>query len=194
VAGREGDRPFMTAWLAGSLTGGDGIVADFRGFTGPGLRWERAAQGGIALAGLVTAIEAGRDFFGPGSGSPGVAGLMLPLLAGAALSVASPLLRKPVYVAVTERQLIVVQMHRRWPPDLVLASSPFGALQVAATDLAGRRTLTVTAAGGSARTPLRVTALGRRGRFDVAVAALIARGGQLTTGTERHAAPREASP
>jgi hypothetical protein len=186
VANRAGERAFMTHWLASSLTGGDQIVADLRAITGPGLRWDLLIQPVLGIAAVIGAVSAWRDLVsGPGSESHlALAATMIPLLAGTGWSAVTALTRRPVYVAVTERQIIVVQMRSRRKPVRVLVAAPIGGLHLTATSRLGRRSLTVTDAdgrvlplAGRGRGALRMSAIGRRPRFDDAIAAAVARGG-----------------
>jgi hypothetical protein len=183
VADRGADRAFMTAWLAGPLTGGDRIVADVRGYTGPSLRWDLALAAPLALAG---ALEALRNLFGGApSDKPALAAVLL-LLAGSVWSTCSVALHRPVYVAVTERQVIVVRMRRQSEPVRILLAAPLGALRLTTTDRLAQRSVTCAAAdggalliGGKPRTRLRVKVHGRRARFEDVLSAILAQGGAV---------------
>jgi hypothetical protein len=91
------------------------------------------------------------------------------------------LIRKALYVAVTERQLTLVQMNLSRQPVRVLASVPIGAASLTT----GRRSLTVAAMDGSplqigrkARARLKIRITQRQARLE-AVAAAVAVGGGM---------------
>ncbi len=181
---RAGDRAFMTLWLADSLTADEQIIAELRGLTGPSRVWD---LGAIILLSVPSEVSAWHDlFYGAAPGRPDLAMLaLLPAAAGAA-TFASAVLRKTVYVAVTERQVIVVRMRNRSTPDRVLLAAPIGALRLTTTSRLGRRAVTCTAAdggalliGGKYRKRLRLTAIDRRPRFGEALSAIRAQGGSV---------------
>jgi hypothetical protein len=174
------ERAFMALWLAGSLAADEHITADLRGYTGPNLRWDL----GMLLLTVPGAVAAWQNFFGPGQAPPDVGLAMLPLALATAWTFASAAIRKIIYVAVTDRQVMVVQMHGHCRPTRVLTAAPIGGLRLTTTDRLRLRTVTWTAAdggpllaGGKQRRRLRFTVRGRQSRLDDALGAVRAQGG-----------------
>jgi hypothetical protein len=186
VADRAGERQFMTLWLAGSLSADEQIVADFRGFAGPS-RW--LDLGPTLLLSMLSGVgtwNAWHDFYGSATGRPNLAAAVLVPAAAFGLSLGSIALRKIIYVAVTERQIIVVRMRARSRPARVLLAAPIGALRLTTTNRLGDRTVTCAEANGGAlmidgkqRARLRLRAVGRRSRFDGVLSAIRAQGGSV---------------
>jgi hypothetical protein len=176
------EREFMTQWLAGSLSADEHIIADLRGIAGPGRRFD---LGTVALLALPDVFAAWHDYFyGTAGGRPGLAVIILLPAAAGAITFASAALRKIIYVAVTERQVIFVKMRKRSTPDRVLLAAPIIALRLKTTDRLGQRTVICTAADGGAllidgkcRRRLRLAAMGRRPGFGEALNAIRAQGG-----------------
>ncbi len=177
------DRGFMAQWLATSLETDEHIIAGFRGFTGPSRLWDLGF--GIPLSAL-TGISVWHDYFyGAPRAEPDIAAAVLLPVVAFAVIVASAALRKSIYVAVTDRQIIVVQMSGRSRPHHLLFAAPIGSLRLTTTDLLGQRSITCAAADGGALliggtyVRLRLRAVGRRARFDGALAAFRAQGGSV---------------
>ncbi len=183
MANPERDRAFMAMWLGGELASGDRIVADLYGFTGPSLRWDCLQAPIVAAA----AIGGWHDlFYGPLlSGS--AQGLIA--LLGVACSVLSGTLahaRKRVYLAVTDRQVVAVQMRTRKHPVRLLFSRPICSVQLTTRDGLLVRTIIWSSADGSTISVagkdgarVRLTTRGRRARFDDVLAAVRAQGGAV---------------
>lgn len=178
-----GEREFLTHWLAGSLGADEHIIAAFRGYTGPSARWDLAAA---TLVPALTVAAAWHDLFGgPVSVRPDLAIAMLLSLAPIAGATASIVWRKPVYVAVTEWQIIVVRQRGAEKQARLLAAAPIAALQLTTNRRLARRTMTLAAtdggllARGRYRARLRITAICRWSRFDEAIDAIRALGGSV---------------
>jgi hypothetical protein len=177
------DREFMTQWLAGSLTAGEHIVADFRGFTGPGRCWD---LGPTLFLSMLSGINAWHEYYAPSVGRPYLATVVLVPAAAGALTFGSIALRKSICVVVTSRQIIVVQMRGRSRPHHILIAAPIAALRLTTTNRLGQRAMTCAAAdgrplpvGGRDRARLRLRAMGRRSRFEDARDAIRAQGGSV---------------
>jgi hypothetical protein len=173
---RAARQAFLGTWLADSLEPGDRLVASVEGY----IRQSRAREivsGAVVLAGIYPgwldwASHSGRA----------VHGLIFLLIAATSIcSAVEVLIRKPLYVAVTERQLTLVQMNLSRQPVRVLATVPIGAVSLTT----GRRSLSVAAVDGSplqidhkARARLKIRVTDRQTRLD-AVAAVVAAGGGM---------------
>jgi hypothetical protein len=173
---RAARQAFLASWLADTLEPGDRLVASVEGYIRQG-RAREIVSGAVVLAG----IDPGWLDWARHSGRA-VHGLIALLIAATGIwSLVELLIRKPLYVAVTERQLMLVQMNLSRQPVRVLAKLPIGAASVTT----GRRSLSVAAvdssplqAGRKARARLKVRVTDRRTRLD-AVAAVVAVGGGM---------------
>ena len=173
---RTARQAFLATWLADTLEPGDRLVASVEGF----IRQRQAREivsGAVVLAGIYPgwldwASHRGRA----------VHGLIALLIAATGTwSLIEVLIRRALYVAVTERQLTLVQMNFSHQPVSVLATVPIGAASLTT----GRRSLTVAAVNGcplqignKARARLKIRVADRQARLD-AVAAAVAIGGGM---------------
>jgi hypothetical protein len=182
VAGPERERAFMARWLAGELASGDRIVADIYGFTGARPRWDLLQAPIIAAA----AIEGWHDFFyGPLLSRSAQGPIALLGIVCSALSAVLACARKRVYLAVTDRQIVAVQMRTRQHPVRVLFSRPIHSVQLTTRDGLLRTIIWASADGGAIsvagqdRARVRLTTRGRRARFDDVLNAVRAQGGAV---------------
>jgi hypothetical protein len=173
---RAARQAFLATWLADGLEPGDRLVASVEGY----IRQRRAGEivsGAVVLAGIYPgwldwASHSGRA----------VHGLIALLIAATGISsLVGVLIRKPLYVAVTERQVTLVQMNLSRQPVRVLGTVPIGAASLTT----GRRSLSVAALdssplqiGRKARVRLKIRVTDRQARLD-AVAAVVAAGGGM---------------
>ena len=180
-AGRKSRRAarqaFLATWLADTQEPGDRLVASVEGFIRPRRALE-IVSAAVVLAGIYPgwldwASQSGRA-------APGLIALFIPVTGTWPL--VELLIRKSLYVAVTERQLTLIQMNLDRQPVRVLATVPISAASLTS----GRRSLTVAAVDGSplqigrkpqARLKIRVT--DRRARLDVVAAAVASGGGTV---------------
>jgi hypothetical protein len=174
---RAARQAFLATWLADMLEPGDCLVALVEGFVRPP-RAREIVSGAVVLAGIYPgwldwASHSGRAVHG-----------LIALLFGATgtWSLVELLLRKLLCVAVTERQLALVQMNLSRQPVRVLATVPIGAASLTT----GRRSLTVAAVDGSrlqigrkARARLKIRVTDRQARLDAVAAAVAAGGGMV---------------
>jgi hypothetical protein len=177
VSRRAARQAFLATWLAHTLQPGDRLVASVEGFS----RQRRAhliVSGAVVLAGL---YPGWLDW--PGHSGRAAHGLIALLIAATGTwSLVEFLVCKPLYVAVTERQLTLVAMNLSRQPVRVLATVPLGAVSLTT----GRRWLIVAAADGSplqigrnARARLRIRVADRRARLDAVAGAAAAGGGMV---------------
>jgi hypothetical protein len=173
---RAARQAFLATWLADTLEPGDRLVASVEGF----IRQSRAREvvsAAIMLAGIYPGLL---DWASDrGRAAPGFIALLIVVTGSWPL--VEVLTRKALYVAVTERQLTLVQMNLSRQPVRVLATVPIGAASVTT----GRRSLTVAAVDGSplqigrkARARVKIRVTDRQARLD-AVAAAVAVGGGM---------------
>lgn len=174
---RAASHAFLATWLADTLEPGDSLVASVEGLARPRRACE-IVSGAVVLAGIYPgwldwASHSGRA----------VHGLIALLFAATGIwSLVELLLRKLRNVAVTERELALVQMNLSRQPVRVLATVPIGAAALTT----GRRYLTVAAVDGSplqigrkARARLRIRVTDRQARLDAVAAAVAAGGGMV---------------
>ncbi len=133
---RAARQAFLGAWLADTLELGDRLVASVEGTTGQ-RRAHIVVSGAVVLAG----IDPGWLDWASHSGRAvhGITALLIAATGGWPL--VETRIRKPLYVAVTERQLMLVQMNLSREPTRVLATVPSAAVLVTTS----RRSLTVAA-------------------------------------------------
>lgn len=174
---RMARQAFLAAWLADTLEPGDRFVASVEGF----IRQRRAhvvVSGAVVFAG----IYPGWLDWASHSGRAVHALVALLIAAAGVWSLVEILIRKSLYVAVTERQLMLVEMNLSRQPVRVLATLPIGAASLTAE----RRSLTVAAVDGSplqigrkARARLKIRVTDRQARLDAVAVALAAGGGMV---------------
>lgn len=175
------ERAFMALWLADKLAPGEGVTAGMHAWSGPSLRWDWLPLSAMPTEGILV----GWLYNGPISHqADGV--IMLITACTAAASGLLMRARKLVYLAVTERQLIAVQLRRREQPVRVLFSLPISAVHLATTDGMLVRGILVTATdcsmitiGGKNRARVRLSTRGRRRQFDDLLTAVGAQGGAV---------------
>jgi hypothetical protein len=174
---RAARQAFLASWLADTLEPGDRLVASVEGYIRQ-RRTREIVSGAVVLAGIYPgwldwASHSGRA----------VHGLSALLIAATAIwSLVEVLIRKPLYVAVTERQLTLVRMNLSRQPVSVLATMPIGAASLTT----GRRSLSVAAVDGTplqigrkARGRLKLRVTDRQARLDAVVAVVAASGGMV---------------
>jgi hypothetical protein len=178
--GADAKRRFMALWLADGMEPGDRLVTGAEGIVGRPRAFE-IAKAIAAIAGL-SGIYPG--WFGWASHTSRLACFAAFVLfeGTVALSLADTFTLRRVYVAVTERRVVVVALDRHRHPVKVAASLPIDATWLDT----GRRSLTFRAADGSpllvrgkARPRLRLTISNWRGQLDDTAAAVAARGGMV---------------
>ena len=168
---------FLATWLAGTLEPGERLQASVEGI----IR-QRRAQEIISAAVVLAGIYPGWMDWAR-QGSRALHALIALLIAATGIwSLVEALTRKPVYVAVTGRHLILIQMHLSRQPTRVLATLPIGAASLTTS----RRSVTVAAVDGSplqigrkARARLKIRVSDRQARADELAAALAASGGTV---------------
>lgn len=174
---RAARQAFLATWLADTLEPGDRLVASVEGI----IRKRRAYEmisGALVFAGTYPGWV---DW--TSRSSRAVHGLIALLIAAAGgWSLVEILIRKPLYVAATERQLTLVRMNLSHQPVCVLATMPIGAASLTT----GRRSLTVAALDGGplqigrkARARVKIRVTDRQARLDAVAAALAAGGGMV---------------
>jgi hypothetical protein len=183
VANPERDRAFMAMWLGGELASGDRIVADLDGFIGPSVRWDWLQVPIVAAAAFDGWHD---DFYGPLLSDSAQGLIALLGVACSVLSATLALTRKRVYLAVTDRQIVAVQIRTRTHPVRVLFSRPICSVQLTTRDGLLTRAIVWTSADGYAisvagedRARVRLTSRGRRARFDGVLTAVRAQGGSV---------------
>jgi hypothetical protein len=152
-------------------------VASVEGFIRQG-RAREIVSGAVVLGGIYPGWQPWANHSGRA-----VHGLIALLIAATGIwSGVEVLIRKALYVAVTERQLTLVQTNLSRQPVRVLATLPIGAASLTT----GRRSLTVAAADGSplqigrkprARLKIRIT--DRKAQLGAVAAAVAAGGGMV---------------
>jgi hypothetical protein len=174
---RAARQAFLASWLADGLESGDTVVASVEGY----VRQRRAREivsGTVVLAGIYPgwldwASHSGRA----------VHFLIAMLIAATGIwSLVELLIRKPLCVAVTERQLTLVQINLRRQPVRVLATVPISAASLTT----GRRSVSVADVdssplqiGRKARARLKIRVTDRQARLDAVAAAVAAGGGMV---------------
>jgi hypothetical protein len=174
---RAARQAFLATWLADTLEPGDRLVTSVEGFVSQ-RRTHVMVSGAVMLAG----IYPGWLDWASHSGRAVHALIALLVAAAGVWSLVEILIRKPLYVAVTERQLMLVEMNLSRQPVRVLATVPIGAASLTTK----RRSLNVAAVDGSplqigrkARTRLKIRVTDRQARLDAVAAALAAGGGMV---------------
>jgi hypothetical protein len=174
---RAATQAFLGAWLADTLELGDRLVASVEGIA----RQHRAymiVSGAVVLAG----IDPGWLDWARHTSRAVHALSALLIAATGGWPLVEIRIRRPLYVAVTERQLMLVQMNLSREPTRVLAKVPIAAVLVTT----GRRSLTVAAVDGSplqigrkARACLKIRVTDRQARLDELATALAAGGAMV---------------
>jgi hypothetical protein len=174
---RAARQAFLGAWLADTLELGDRLVASVEGIIGQ-RRAHMIVSGAVVLGG----IDPGWLDWASHSGRAvhGLTALLIAATGGWPL--VEILIRKPLYVAVTERRLMLVQMNLSREPTRVLATVAIGTVLVTT----GRRSLTVAAVDGSplqigrkARARLKIRITDRQARLEELATALAAGGAMV---------------
>jgi hypothetical protein len=171
------DRAFMSLWLAPMLAPGEEIVAEARAFSGPSLSWDLPA----VLVTLLGTYAGWRDLGGH------MASALFPLagfVAGACATVIS-LARRPYYLVVTQRQLIVVRKRGGGALGPGLTCLPLASAVVRTGHSLYRPAVRIASDGGpisvsgKSRASLRLILTGRRARYEAVLDAMRAGGGAI---------------
>ena len=171
------DRAYLNLYLDGRLAPGEEIVADIQAVSGPGLGWDLPA----VLVTLMGTYVGWRDLGGH------MEAALLPLagfLAGACAMVIS-LARRPHFLLVTHRQLIIVRKRGSGAPGRELVSVPLGSVVLQTSRSLHRPALLIAADGGPItvdgreRSRLRLIVAGRRARYEAVLEAVRAGGGAI---------------
>jgi hypothetical protein len=175
---RAGRQAFLATWLADTLEPGDRLVASVEGYISQ-CRAHLIVSGAVILAGTYP------SWLGGASYSSRVVQCVIALLIAAtgAWSLVELLNRKPLCVAVTERQLTLVHMNLARQPVRVLATAPIGVVSLTT----GRHCVTVAAVDGSplrigrkARARLKIRVTDRQARLDEVAAAVAVGNGMVS--------------
>jgi hypothetical protein len=171
------DRAFLSLWLAPMLAPGEQIVADARAFSGPSLSWDLPA----VLVTVAGTYSGWRDLGGH------AASALLPLagfLAGACATGIS-LTRRPYYLVVTQRQLILVRKRSNGTLGPGFACLPLASAVVRTGHSLHRPAVRIASdggpisVGGRNRASLRLIVNGRRASYESVLDAVRAGGGAV---------------
>jgi len=171
------DRAYLNLYLADRLESGEQIVAEIQAVSGPGLGWDLPA----VLVTLAAAYAGWRDL------GAHMESAFLPLagfLAGVCAT-AIGLARRPYFLLVTHRQLIVVRKRSSGAPGRVILCVPLASAVLQTSRSLHRPVLLIAADGGPItvdgreRSRLRLIVAGRRARYEAVLDAVRAGGGAV---------------